>query len=125
MPDYEGTGSQVRRRFRDLEPLAPAGDPNRAIAEYVSLAPATPLGHEEVTVDTTAVGLPNIPEDCRRVVLYSLDEEFVYCDDGTDPDATHGMPIPSLTHFIYDTDPDENFKMWAAAATEIRIAYYG
>lgn len=127
MPDLEkqlGT-TGLRGRFRELDPLDPEGDPNKAYAEYVSLAPVTPLGHFEVTVSTTPTGLPSMPDSARRVVLYSITESFTYTDDGTPPSATHGLPIPAETHFIYDTDPSDDFQMWAAADTEIRVAYYG
>lgn len=126
MPDLEGTGAQTRRRFRDLEPFESDLSPNKAFAEYVSAAPATPMGHFEVTVGTSPVGLPSIPEDCRRAVLYSIDEDFTYTDtEGDTPSSSHGMIIPAGSHFIYDTDPDEHFLMWAASNTVVRVAYYG
>jgi hypothetical protein len=125
--DREGivAGSGIRGRWRDLEPSAVEADPNKAFAPYMSLAPVTPLGHNKVTVGTTPVGLPNIPEGAKRVVLYSMTNLFVYRDDGVSPSSTDGMPIPAETHFIYDTDPDENFLMWAASDTVVRVAYYG
>lgn len=125
MADTEGTGAQIRRRFRDLEPNESDSSPNKAFAEYVSLGSATPMGHFELTADTTPVGLPSLPPNCKRAVLYAVDNSFVYTDDGTPPSATHGMPIPAEIHFIYDTDPDENFLVYSALGTEIRIAYYG
>ena len=124
MPDREITEGFMRSRFRDLEP-ASTDELNKAYARYVSLAPATPLGHFETTVGTTPSGLPSLPADARRAVIYSLVNDLVYTDDGTDPSASHGMPIPAEVHFIYDTDPDENFLLWAASATEVRVAYYG
>lgn len=118
-------GTPIRGRWRDLEPGSADADPNKAFAPYMSLAPATPLGHFEATISSIVSGLPSLPEGCKRAVIYAIDNDFVYCDDGTEPDNTHGMPIPANTHFIYDTDPDENFLMWAATDTEIRVAYYG
>ena len=118
-------GTPIRGRWRDLEPGTSDADPNKAHAPYMSLAPVTPLGHNKVTVGTTPVGLPSIPAGAKRVVLFSVTEDFTYRDDGGSPSSTDGMPIPAGTHFIYDTDPDENFLMWAASDTEVRVAYYG
>ena len=126
MADKEIIEQNLRSRFRDLEPGASDLDPNKAFARYVSLDPTTPLGHEEVTVGTTPVGLPAIPANAKRAVLYSVSEPFTYTDlEGDSPSSSHGMIIPAGTHFIYDTDPDEFFKMWAATNTVVRIAYYG
>lgn len=119
-------GTAIRGRWRDLEPSANDLDPNKAFAQYVSAAPVTPLGHTEVTVGTTPVVLPSIPANARRVVLYSVTNSISFTDvSGDAPSSTHGMIIPLETIFIYDTDPDENFKMWAAANTVVRVAYYG
>ncbi len=117
MSDYEVNEGYIRRRNRALE--------GEAYAEYVSLAPAFPMGHAEVSAGTTPVGLPDLPANARRAVILSVDEDLTYTDDGTAPSASHGMIIPAGTIFIYDTDPDENFQMWCPAASDVRIAYYG
>lgn len=115
--DYEQNTGHLRFRYRSIG----AG----VYAQYVSLAPATPMGHTEVSVGTTPEQLPAIPDNCRRVVLLSKDEDLTYTDDGTTPSGTHGMVIPQGVVFIYDTDPDENFLMWCQSASDVRIAYYG
>ncbi len=128
MADYEGTGSQIRKRFRDIDPLS-SDEPNKAFAEYLSLAPATPLGHVKVSVGTTAVGLPSLPSNCRRVYLTPLGQPIEFRDDGVTPDGSNGYPIPANTHFNYDTEPSANFLMvrssTATADADVRIAYYG
>lgn len=125
MTDYEKIEGGVRARFRDLEPAAPDADPNKAFAQYISAAPVTPLGHEELTVDTNPAQLPNIPANCKRVVLHAVLNPITYTDDGSSPSSTHGMIIPGDTVFIYDTEPSDQFLMWAASNTNVRIAYYG
>jgi hypothetical protein len=117
MPDYEQNTGYIRFRYRQLE--------SGAFAQYMSLAPVTPMGHYEIAVSTTPVGLPSIPDNCRRVVICSRGAELTYTDDGSNPSSSHGMVIPEDTVFIYDTDPDENFKMWCPSASDVRIAYYG
>src|SRR5688572_10796077 len=117
MADLEANEGYIRARYRDL---------GGAHAKYVSAAPVTPLGHAEVSVSTSAVGLPSIPADCRRVVLFAVANPVTFTDTaGDSPSATHGMIIPADTVFVYDTDPDENFKLWAASSTVCRVAYYG
>jgi hypothetical protein len=59
------------------------------------------------------------------VVISSQDADLTYVDDGSTPGATHGMIIPQGVVFVYDTDPDENFLMWCATPSDVRIAYYG
>lgn len=125
MPDKELTQGFIRSRFRDLEPFNTTDSDNKAFAQYFSAAPVTPLGHFEQTVTTSPVGLPSIPAEARRVVLQGVTAGFTYTDDGTNPSATHGMPIPADTVFVYDTVPDANFKMWSASSVVVRVAYYG
>lgn len=119
MSDYEQDEGYIRYRYRGL-----SGTTN-AKARYFSLAPVLPLGHFELTVGTSPVALPTIPPLARRVVIQSLGQDLTYTDDGTPPSATHGIVIPKTIPFIYDTDPDANFKMWCPAASDTRIAYYG
>jgi hypothetical protein len=129
MADVEGTGANLRKRFRDLEPAAVAADPNKAFAEYVSVAPAVPLGHQQVTVTTAAVALPSLPEGTKRVVIRPLSDPINFRDDGVDPTSTTGMYIFADELFVYDTEPTASFKMIRAADAaddvDVRIAYYG
>ena len=119
MSDYDVQEGYLRRRNRRLE------GSDDVYAEYISHAPAYPMGHFEVNVGTTPTLLPSIPANARRVVLLSVSESLTYTDDGTDPSSTHGMIIPEGVVFVYDTDPDENFKMWCPATSNVRVAYYG
>jgi hypothetical protein len=116
--DYEQQSGYLRFRYRALD--------SDAVAQYVSLAPATPLGHAQVSVSTTPTQLPNIPPNCRRVVIYSSTEPLTYTDfAGDTPGAAFGMVIPEGVVFVYDTDPSEDFLMWCPAASDVMIAYYG
>jgi hypothetical protein len=88
-----------------------------------------PLGHFEVTVGATAVGLPNIPnpERVRRIVIRPLGEAIVFTDDGTTPSASHGMPLLEDEILVYDGQEAEDFQMIrrAAADADVRVIYYG
>lgn len=98
-------------------------------AQYVSLAPVTPLGHFQVTVSSTPLPLPSIPSGARRVAIRSLGQPINFRDDGTDPDAGNGFPILTDEWLIYDTVPTTAFKMvlgtGATGDADVRIAYYG
>jgi len=125
MTDIEQNEQSIRHRFRDLEPFANQSDPNKAFARYISAAPVTPLGHTELTVDSAGQNLPSPPTNTKRVVIHAVLNPITFCDDGTSPSSSHGMIIPGDTVFIYDTEPTASFEMWAASATDVRIAYYG
>ncbi len=117
-PDYEQAAQgNLRYRYRPLDA--------DAFAQYMSLAPVIPMGHFELTVGTTAVGLPSIPQYSRRAVIVSRTTDLTYTDDGTDPSVTHGIVIPRNAVFTYDTYPNANFKMWCPTPSDVRIAYYG
>lgn len=128
MPDRELNQGYIRGRFRDLEPLSNDQD-NKSYAQYVSAAPVTPLGHFQVTVGAVATGLPSIPAEARRVYITSVGQPINFRDDGVDPSASSGYPIPADTHFTYDTVPTTDFRMCTAAAAtgsaDVRVAYYG
>ncbi len=127
--DKEHLTGSIRSRFRDLDVALPDNHPDKAYAQYVSAAPVTPLGHFQVTVGVTAVSLPSLPAEARRVILTSIGQPINFRDDTTAPTASTGYPIPADTHFVYDTDPDSNFKMIRAAGAtgdaDVRVAYYG
>jgi hypothetical protein len=118
----------MRGRFRDLEPLNPETS-NKSYALYTSAAPVTPLGHFQVTVGTSAVGLPSIPAEARRVYLTPVGAPINFRDDGTNPTGSSGYPIPADTHFTYDVEPTATFKMIRASTAtsdaDVRVAYYG
>lgn len=95
----------------------------------VSLGPSNPLGHEQLTVGTSAVGLPNIPAGTRRVLLRVVNQPVNWTDFPDDPPtATFGMPLLKDESLVFDGDP-ENFRLIrassATADADVRVAYYG
>lgn len=88
------------------------------------------LGHEQLTVGTTAVGLPNLPDlaKLRRVVVRNLGEPMNWRDDGTSPTANTGFPSLADEIMVFDGDFEQlEFIRSASAGNDIdvRIAYYG
>jgi hypothetical protein len=128
MPDYEQNIGNIRHRYRDLDPES-NDQPNKALAQYVSLAPATPLGHFKIIVSTSPVALPDIPPETRRVFITSKGQPLEFRDDGVMPDGTNGYPIPEDTHFVYDNDVPDDFRLIlafeATGDADVRGCYYG
>jgi hypothetical protein len=129
MPDKEHLLGSIRSRYRDIDVALAEDHPEKAYAQYLSLAPATPLGHFQVTVSTVAVGLPSLPAEARKVLIFSKGQPLNFRDDGTAPTAGTGFPIPSDTVFVYDNDVSSTFQMildsTATGDADVRIAYYG
>lgn len=57
-----------------------------------------PVGYEQVTVSTTAIGL-TVPVGAQRAVMVVEAQPLRYRDDGTDPTATVGMLAVATTRF--------------------------
>ncbi len=126
MADYEGTGAQIRRRFRDLEPFLTDADPNGAFAEYVSLGPATPLGHTRQTFTSSPSSIL-YPQGAKRVQIRNLSTDTtLYFTDiaGQDPSVSLGFPIMPQEWLNYDTEPTSDLKFFAAGSVEVAFAFY-
>ena len=126
MADTEGTGANLRRRFRDLEPLSGDND-SKAHAEYVSLAPVTPLGHTRQTINTSPSSIDNLPLGSKRVHIYNLSEDTtVYWTDldGQTPSVNLGFPIPPGGYQLYDAEPTEDLLFFAPGSAALAFAFY-
>lgn len=94
----------------------------------VNLGPTNPLGHAQVTVSTSAVGLPSPPAAARRALIRVLNQPVNWRDDGVDPTSTTGMAMLADESLVFD-GVMTNFKLIRdSAATgdaDVRVAYYG
>lgn len=128
MPDYrQYTGlDNLPHIYR---PITGNAGGEAAWAQYVSLAPVTPLGHFQVTVSGSAVPLPTIPPEARRVVIRTLGQPINFRDDGTSPTGTTGFPMLADEWIVYDTVPTIDFEMilgsTATGDADVRVSYYG
>lgn len=90
--------------------------------------PAHALGHEQLTVSTTAVGLPNISERARRTVIRVVGQPVNWTDHPDDtPTGTFGMPLLADETLVFDGNPYDLKLIRASTATgdaDVRIAYY-
>jgi len=119
--------SNLRTRYRDLDPLLVEGEPTKAYAEYVSLGAATPLGHSQVTVSTGVTSVTP-PTGTKKMHLRTLGQPINWKDDGTSPSSTDGFPLLADEWLNYDNDFTV-FKMTlsvdATGDADVRMAFYG
>lgn len=98
--------------------------------EQGSVITYSALGHEQLTVGSTAVGLPNLPnlDRLRRVVIRNLNQPINWQDDGNDPTSSTGFHALADEIVVYDGEFDLIKFIRASTATadaDVRIAYYG
>lgn len=88
-----------------------------------------PLGHTKLTVSSSAVGLPNLPDTkrVRRATIRVIGQPINW-DDVNAPTSTSGMPLMAGDTLVYDGD-FTTFKMildsTATGDAEVRVAYHG
>lgn len=89
----------------------------------------SPLGHTELTVNTSVVTLPALPTltRLRRILITPRNAGIIWTDDGSTPTASHGQPLTQDSTLVYDGDTPDVIKMVRDGATnaDVRIAYYG
>ena len=83
----------------------------------------TCLGYQQITALSSAVSL-TIPSGTTRAVIAPLTQTVRWRDDGTDPTASIGMPVPAGTYLSYDGDLRRIRFIQATASAELNIAYY-
>jgi hypothetical protein len=90
--------------------------------------PAKALGHEQLTVSSTAVALPNIPERAQRTVIRTLGQSINWTDhEGGTPTDSTGMALLADEVLVYDGDPYHIRLILDSSATgdaDVRVAYY-
>jgi hypothetical protein len=96
----------------------------RRVWEF-SMGPTKPLGHNKVTVSSSAVSLPSIPAGVKRVVIRTLGQAINWRDDGTDPTSSVGMALLADETLVFDGDA-YLFRMIRSSGSDadVRVAYY-
>lgn len=85
--------------------------------------------HAQVSVGTSATGLPDIPtgdvrKEIKRVIIRPVDGDIFWNGLGGNPADGTGFPAPKMEIMVYDGNDLESFKMAAAAGTvDVRIIY--
>ncbi len=83
-----------------------------------------PVGGYQKQSVSTAAGLANVPRGATVASLVCETQAIRWRDDGTDPTATDGMPVPTGQQFNYSGDLSK-FRMIAQTSTAtVHVAYY-
>ena len=90
-------------------------------------SPATPCGYQQITNVSAAIGLTpptTAPQLPVRAIIICTTQAVRWRDDGTDPSATAGMPLPVNTPLVYDGDLKKIKFFEQAAGAVLNISYY-
>lgn len=79
-----------------------------------------PVGYEQLTVSTTAVGLATVPTTARHALIYIVAQALRWRADGTAPTATVGMPEAANTQIEQFMRSDGDFQALLANIKFIR-----
>lgn len=91
----------------------------------LQLRVGNPLGHEQITDVSSAVGL-TVPTGAGVAVIEVNTQNVRWRDDGTDPTASVGILAKTTDEpFIYQGDLSAIKFFEATAGAEINVAYYG
>lgn len=86
-----------------------------------------PLGYQQITVLSAAVGL-TVPQGAQRARIQAQTQSVRWRDDGTNPTGTVGMLLGVTTgpsdYFEYDGDLGAIKFIEAAASAAVNVAYY-
>lgn len=69
------------------------------MAVSVGVSGQTPLGYQQLDA-TTAAGL-TVPAGASQCVILTEDTGVRFRDDGTNPTASVGMPLPANVFYLY------------------------
>lgn len=86
-----------------------------------------PLGYQQITVSTSAVGL-TLPKGAIRAVVGVEAQPLRYRDDGTNPSASVGyLVVAGGTVEVYGSTALSKFKAIRSGGTDavLNVNYYG
>ena len=84
---------------------------------------AKPVGYQQITSLSAAVGL-TVPAGARSAVIAAETQAVRWRDDGTNPSATVGMPLPVATLLEYSGDLAAIKFFEQAASAKLNVSYY-
>jgi len=80
-------------------------------------------GYEQITVLSSSTGI-NGAAGATLAVIVVEGQNVRYRDDGTDPSASVGMPVPAGASINYDGTFDDLRFIEVAAGAILNISYY-
>lgn len=83
----------------------------------------SPLGYEQITSLSAAAAL-TVPAGAAVAVIEAETQAVRWRDDGTDPTATVGMPLPTGRVFVYAGALSAIKFIEQAASAKLNVNYY-
>ncbi len=93
------------------------------MAQSFHFATETPLGYQQITSLSSAVGL-TVPDNARYAIIQPQTQNVRWRDDGTDPSATVGMNLVVGNDLPYTGDLAAIKLIEVAASAALNISYY-
>jgi len=81
------------------------------------------LGYQQITSLSAAASL-TVPARATRALIIAQTQGVRWRDDGTNPTASVGMPLPAGTVLSYDGDLSRIRFIETAASAALNISYY-
>lgn len=81
------------------------------------------LGYQRITSLSAATSL-TVPTGATMAVIVCETQAIRWRDDGTDPTATVGMPLPTGSYLSYDGDLRRFRAIEQTASAVLHISYY-
>lgn len=85
---------------------------------------ARPLGYEQITGLNTVKSL-TVPQGTSLVLITTTSQQVRWRDDGTNPTASVGYPLPAGGELVYTGAPGALRFIESAASATLDVVYYG
>lgn len=86
-----------------------------------------PEGYAQVTVSSTALALPSIPDKASYAIVNITTQPVRYRDDGTAPTASVGMPLAAGDELVLVSPKQiQDFRVIRSTGSdaELNVSYY-
>lgn len=94
------------------------------MANFVIPGAETPLGYQQLTSLSSAVGL-TVPGGATRALLVAETQAVRFVDAGSDPTASVGFPLAVGQPFTYTGNLRALRVIEQAASAKLNVLYYG
>lgn len=126
-PTYSDIAKAVHRDRMDPKIFAPliSGKNPDGSDWALPTVPGTliPRGYQQITTLGTVQTL-NVPAGATVALIHAQGQDVRYRDDGSDPTATVGMPIPAGGSLTYNGDLGTLRFIEQAAGAGLNVLYY-
>lgn len=90
----------------------------------VSVGPSSPLGYQQIASGLNAANALTVPAGATIAVIIAETQAVRWRDDGTNPTATVGMPLPVQTPLIYAGDLSLIKFIEQTTSAKLNVSYF-